>query len=111
LEAAEVDGAGPFRQFMSILLPSIFPTISTFLITGIAGIFINQGGLYDFYANGALQSSYTLGYYLFVKVVGSSSGKASYPYAAAAGLLMTLVAVPLTLLMKFVLEKFGPSED
>ena len=37
LEAADVDGAGPFTQFVKILLPSIFPTISTFLITGVAG--------------------------------------------------------------------------
>ncbi len=111
VEAAEVDGAGPFRQFFQIILPSIYPTISTFLITGIAGIFTNQAALFNFYGEGADPHSYTLGYYLFVKVVGNNSSLAYYPDAAAAGLLMTLVAAPLTLLMKWALEKFGPSED
>ena len=93
------------------MLPSIFPTISTFLITGVAGIFINQAGLFDFYGDGAQPISYTIGYYLFVKVVGGSGGTAEYPYAAAAGLAMTFVAAPLTLLVKYLLEKYGPSED
>ena len=111
LEAAEVDGAGPFRQFFSIILPSIYPIISTFIVTGIASIFMNQLHLFDFYANGADVHSYTLGYYLFIKVVWSSSGQSEYPYAAAAGIMMTCVAAPLTLLTKYLLEKFGPSED
>ena len=34
-----------------------------------------------------------------------------YPYLAAMGLLMTLVAVPLTLLFRYVLEKVGPKVD
>ncbi len=111
LEAAEVDGAGPFIQFFRIVLPSIYPIISTFIITGIAGIFMNQAHLFDFYAQSADVHSYTLGYYLFIKVVGSTAGNADYPYAAAAGILMTCIAAPLTLLTKFLLEKLGPSED
>lgn len=112
MEAAEVDGASSLRVFISIILPSIFPTISTFLITGIAGIFTNQAGLYNFFGAGASTSSYTLGYYLFVEVVGNTSGgMVTYPYAAAAGLILTLVAAPITLLVKWLLEKFGPSED
>lgn len=33
-EAAEIDGAGPFRKFFSITLPMITPTIFYFVVTG-----------------------------------------------------------------------------
>ena len=34
---------------------------------------------------------------------------ADYPYAAAMGIVFTLVATPITLGTKYLLEKFGPS--
>ncbi len=112
IEAAEVDGASSFRTFISIILPSIFPTISTFIITGIAGIFINQGNLFNFFGLGVQPSSNTLGYYLFVQVIGQNSGgMVTYPYAAAAGIMLTMIAAPVTLLVRWLLGKFGPSED
>ena len=112
IEAAEVDGASSVRVFISIIIPSIFPTISTFLVTGIAGIFTNQAGLYNFFGGGAYPSSNTLGYYLFVQVIGATGGgMTTYPYAAAGGLILTLIAAPVTLIVKWLLEKLGPSED
>ena len=51
-------------------------------------------------------------YIFFVKVLKSEAASyAQYPYASAAGLLFTVVATPLTLLIKWLLEKFGPRED
>ena len=111
IDAAQVDGASAVREFISIILPSIYPTFSTFVVTGIAGIFINQANIFSFYANAADPSSYTIGYYLFNQIVGKASGYSTYPYAAAAGLVFTAIAAPLTLIVKWALEKFGPSED
>ena len=114
LEAAEVDGAGPFIQFVKILLPSIYPTISTFLITGVAGIFLNQAGLFDFYAEAAQPISYTLGYYLFMhseQLITSTDAYPSFSTLSAMGVLMTLVMVPITLLLRKGLNKVGPSEE
>ena len=34
-----------------------------------------------------------------------------YPFLSSLGLLMTIVAAPLTLIVKYLLEKFGPSVD
>ena len=110
IDAAQVDGANALCEFLFIVLPMIFPTISTFLITGIAGIFIDQANLYSFYSYTADPSTYTVGYYLFTQIVGKASGYASYPYAASAGLVCTIIAAPLTLLVKWLLEKYGPSE-
>ncbi len=110
MEAARIDGANSFVEFYKILLPSIYPTLCTFLVTGIANIFINQANLYSFFGSSANVRNYTIGYYLFVQIAGKAN-MSTYPYAAAGGLLMTLIAAPLTLLIKYLLEKFGPSED
>ena len=111
LEAASIDGATSFRQFYSIVLPGIYGTMSTFLITGVGALFMNQLNLYGFFADIARAETYTLGYYLFTQVIGNNASMAQYPYASAAGLCLTLVAAPLTFLVKWALEKCGPKEE
>jgi ABC-type sugar transport system permease subunit len=110
-ESARLDGANSMQEFIHIALPSVYPVITTFLVVGIAQIFMNQGAIYTFYQDSPPDPKlYTLGYYLFVRVIGRSASLADYPYAAAGGLLFTCVAIPLTLLGKWALEKFGPKE-
>ncbi len=110
VESAHLDGAVGLREFWSITLPLIYPTLSTFLVTGIAGLFTNQIGLYSFYGSSAPADMQTYGYYLYTKTQTAAS-EAEYPILAAMGLLFTVVVVPLTLLVKRALEKFGPKED
>ena len=109
LEAAKLDGVTPFSEFIHIILPLIFPTISTFLIVNVATMFTNQFNLYSFYANIADPSVQTVGYYLYRGVKVSSL--AEYPVLATYGVLLTLITVPLTLFVRFLLEKFGPSQE
>lgn len=109
VEYGQLEGVKPLRELVSIVIPMIFPTLTTFLVTGIAGIFINQGAVYTFFGEHAYPHSYTLGYYMFVQVIGAKSSPANYPYAAAMGLVFTLFAAPITLLVKWGLEKLDPS--
>lgn len=112
VESARLDGASSLREFWSITLPGIFPAITTFLVAGVAGFFTNQANLYNFYGGGARDDMLTLGYVFFRKIAGTDATNFSqYPYAAAAGLLFTLIAAPITLVAKWALEKFGPSVD
>ncbi len=109
LEAAQIDGAGNARQLWSIILPSIYPTMTTFLVSSVAHLFTNQANLFTFYAQGADERMRTIGYYLFILV--QEADETAYPKAATAGLMFTLVAAPLTLFVRYLLEKYGPSED
>lgn len=109
-EAAHLDGATGFREFWHITLPGIFPTLSTFIIAGVATIFTNQLNLYSFYGDAAPGDIQTFGYYLYNKTQAATS-RAEYPALSAMGLILTLIAVPLTLLVKWLLEKFGPKSD
>ncbi len=109
-EYGKIDGMNAFQEFIHVVLPAIYPTLVVFLMTSIASFFTNYGSRYTFYEDKASQENYTLGYYFFVIVVGSST-RESYPFAAAAGIVFTCIAVPFTLLTKYLLEKFGPKED
>lgn len=112
VEYGELEGITLLKEFWYITLPLIFPTITIFLVAGIAGLFTNQAGLYNFFGSGAYEHLETLGYIFFVKVSKSSDASyGQYPYAAAAGLLFTCVATPITLIVKWALEKYGPSVE
>lgn len=109
IEASKLDGTNSFQEFFHIILPLIYPTITTFLITNIAGLFTNQLNLYAFYGNGADEAYRTIGYHLFRMVnVGT---RAERPLLAAYSVLLTLIATPLTLLGRFAFEKLGPKTE
>lgn len=110
VEAAHLDGASTIQEFWHITLPMVWPTLMTFLITGVAGIFTNQLGLFSFYGTSAPEGVRTYGYYFFTKTQTARS-MSEYPLLSAMGLIMTSVVVPVTLFVKWALEKYGPSED
>ena len=109
IEAAKLDGATSLSEFWHVVLSSIFPTITTFLVVGIAGIFTNQMALFNFFGGEAPNSLSTFGYYMFVKV--EDANIAQFPRLSALGILMTVVAVPITFVVKYLLEKFGTKTD
>lgn len=110
VESAQLDGANTIQEFWYITMPMIYPTLSMFLFTGVASIFTNQLNLFSFYGGAAPSGIQTYGYYFYTKTYGSKS-MSEYPILSAMGLLMTIVVVPLTLLVKHLLEKYGPKED
>ncbi len=111
VEAAEIDGCGAFKEFFLITLPLIYPTISTFLVTSIAGVFSNQLSLYSFYSGQANPELWTTGYWLFKQTMEGSLSATTLPVTAAGGLIFTLIVAPLTLLVRFILDRFDPQVE
>lgn len=109
VEAAQIDGAGLVREFFCITIPQIWSTIVTFLVVGVAGIFTNQMNLFSFFGVKCENNLSTFGYYLYKNT--QSAATSDYPYLSSMGIVMTIVAVPLTLAVKTLLEKFGPRAD
>ena len=101
IEAAKIDGITPLREFISIIIPLIMPTFGAYLILQISQLFTNQMYLYDFF--GDTSKIKTTGYYIFTEVARDNG---SYPYAAAMGLMFTLVAAPLTIFSKWLIGKY-----
>ena len=106
-EACKLDGANLFQEMIYIVLPLIYPTFVTFMVVGVGGILTNQMALYAFFGPEAGQSIQTFGYYLFRRT--KMAGESDYPFLATLGLMMTAIVAPLTFLVKWGLEKIGPS--
>lgn len=106
IEAAHVDGAVGFREFVSIILPNIYGTVSTIVVLSVTAIFGEQYALYSFFGNAANPRLITIGYYLFTKTASASI--AEYPLISAMGVLLTVVVIPLTFLVKFFLDRADP---
>jgi len=110
IESAQLDGvSNMFQEMWYIILPLIFPTLSTFLITGLAGIFTEVGSILAFYDVNAPDYVSNMGYY-YAKLV-MNANEATYPMLSAGGLLMTLVVAPTVILVRHLLEKYGPSTE
>lgn len=115
LEAAQLDGATSSQEFFRIVLPFAYPTVSTFVVTGVATIFTNQYNLFSFYGSSIGFDPGTLGYYFFANIQ-DVTGKADWNNVifnryAALSIVVTLFLVPITLGVRRALEKFGPSEE
>ena len=116
VESASLDGVNLLQEFWYITLPMIFPTITTFLVTGIAGMFNNQMALYTFFGGAADPKVQNLAYYIYVQtqksdVIAPSSEYLNYSEIVALGLLLTAVVLPTSLVLRKLLEKYGPRTD
>lgn len=109
VEAAQLDGANNLQLFCHVVFPQIFPTFITIFIVSVANLFANQLNLYSFYGSYANAKYATVGYLLYKRTVSASY--AQYPELAAIGILLTVVIVPITLGVRKILEKVGPSND
>ena len=65
-DAAKVDGASEPREFISIVVPMIMPTITTLVVVAIAQLFTQQMHLFTFWGTDFREKYlYTIGYYLY----------------------------------------------
>ena len=117
VESAQLDGVNSFQEFLFIYVPMIFSTVTTFVITGLAGIFNNQMNLHIFFGNSDGNVD-VFGYYFYritamnIASAGNASGNLmSLNTLAALGLIATAILIPLTLITRNLLEKYGPSAE
>lgn len=106
LESAKVDGVdNMFSELWYMVLPLIWPTISTFLITGMAGMLMASGPLLEFYGVGNVpRNVYTLGFY-YTEQMMNGGNETTFPFLAAGGLILSAVAIVLTYLVRWGCNK------
>lgn len=107
-EATRLEGVTGIKEFIYVTFQMIYPTFSTFIITGVAGIFTNQFNLFSFFGEGS--TIQTFGYWIYVKSADVKS-QSDYPVIASVGLILTLIALPLTMIVRKLLERIGPSTE
>lgn len=100
LEYAQIDGVGMTRELLQIIVPLIWPTLSTMIVLAVAGLFTNSGPILLF-TEGQFRTM-TIGYFIFDQV---QSGQ--YYYPSAIGLVFTAIGFPLVMLVKRGLSKIA----
>lgn len=116
IESAQLDGVGVLGEFIHIYIPLIFPTFTTFVVTGLCTLLTADLHMYTFFGNSPSPGLDVFGYYMYRNTVNGSlyqkSAKGlSYTELSALGLIMTAIMVPLTLLVRKLMEKYGPSTN
>ena len=110
LEAAKLDGCGPFKELVSIIFPLIWPTVSTQLIFAMTGFFGTSGPILLFpHANNDVT---TISFWIFEQVYGTGGlgGTGFYNVVSAAGLCFTAVGVPVILFTQFLINRIDKVE-
>ena len=101
LEAARIDGIGPWREFTSLILPMIWPTLSTCLVLACCDFLSTSGPILLLASDSYSLRSTTISYWIWSKVyAGGVQGAGQYNLVSAAGLILTAISVPLVLLIR-----------
>lgn len=104
LESGEIDGCNWFQELIYLILPMIWPTISTILILSVASVLSATGPILAM-TQGQYGTS-TLSFLLYGYATGAvpSLGQDIY-YASAIGLVMTLVTFPIVVILRKILNR------
>lgn len=99
LEAAELDGVNDFQELTKIMLPIMWPTLSTILLLGLTDIFGATGPILLF--TGGMYETTTFNYWIYdqVKVQGYTN------LPSAMGLILTLINIPLVIIFRWLSGK------
>ncbi len=113
VEAGHLDGMTDLKEFWYIVIPLIFPTLSVILITCVMSIFTITIPAFSFFGYKELtyESSnhlYTFGLYTFMKGLGD---KDNIPVISALSMITCIIAAPVTLGVKSLLNKIGPTVE
>lgn len=110
IEAGELDGISWHRELFGIVMPMIWPTLSTTLILQLTGLFNSGGPILLFGTAGIPAGSYdttTLSYWIFAKTQAGND----LQYPAAIGLFFTLVSFPFVMFVRWLFKKIDPDVE
>ena len=98
-ESAKIEGCSMAREFFTIVVPLLAPTISTLFILNFAAAFGMWAPVQLLTSGG--NDTVTIGFYIF-----SQTKNSNYNYPSAVGLLVSAIVVPVVLILKAVSSKF-----
>lgn len=117
IESAELDGCSPVQEFIHIVIPMIWPTVVTLMIVSFSKVFTEQWQVLTLLKRNPLNAE-NLGYFLYTRALdgdfvipAGQTNNISYSVLSAIGLILTAIILPLTLIMRWALNKFGPKAD
>ncbi len=104
-EVGRLDGIGFMREFFTVSLPLIWPTLIITLISNFSTVFTLEGGVF-LYTRGHFNTA-TMGFYIYELTfrLADGGGTGYYGYPAAIGFVVTCMTIPIVLFGKLFLER------
>lgn len=103
-ESAKLDGCGPLREVVAIVVPLIWSTLSTKIVLLLSGIFSASGPILLLVTGQYNTSTIAFWIYNIVQEEGD------YNLVATAGLCFTAVLIPVIMTVRAVMEKYSDVE-
>lgn len=107
IEAAKIDGAGMLTEMFKIVIPLMWPTLSTVMIFQFIGIFNASGPILLFNEDAGLADTWTINYWIYSQVRAGQS----LNYPSAVGMFFTVIGAPIALFMRWLLTRFFDYES
>ena len=107
-EYGQLEGVGFWKEFFTVVLPCVWPTIATLITFSVCGIFTADGNVFLLTNGTGEPDMSTMGYYLYYmtyRISQSSTSINDYNYPAAVGLCITVITVPIALIVRRILDK------
>lgn len=107
LEAGKMDGTSWWTEFKKIIVPMVWPTVSLQMVLKFCGIFGASGAV--FLLTKGEYGTMTLASWMYLQLYNQSGNVYTsnvYNYLSAVGLLTTVVAVAISLLIRKITDKF-----
>lgn len=111
LESGRLDGVGSTRELFNIILPMIWPTLSTLLVLQLTGLLNSSGHILllvdDPYSSEAL----TINYWIFEQTLTGQTKMERLGVVSAAGLALSAVTVPIIMFIKWIIVEKIPTVE
>jgi len=107
IEAAMVDGAGPFRRLWSVVLPQLQPVIVMVILLDLIWVTNNFDTIFVVTGGGPLRSSETLPLFVYFEAFQSQR----FPQAAAGSVILFLIALSMIACYLSVQARLRPREE
>lgn len=104
-EAARLDGAGMWSEFKDVVIPVLWPTITTLFIFNLAGCFTMYLPVMLLAEN--MDQATTVGYFIMIRTTEAGNNLSQLQYPAAVGLIFTAIIVPTILFVKWFFNKIS----
>lgn len=109
-EALQLDGCGYFREFVSVTIPLIMPTITTWVMAIFGSVFGFMMQPMLIAKTGGYENKVMTIPWLTYNMVASQNNK-SLLYSATLGLMFSVFMMPFTLSFRYLMEKVTPDVD
>ena len=107
IDAGKIDGVGMLRELFQIILPMVWPTLTTVIVFAFVGIFTASGPILLFVGEKNTVGVSTISYWIFMQVYGGASSQ----YASAVGLAFTVIALPIVFGVKLLMERLQEATE